>query len=191
MALVPLASVDSSALRWLRTGEEPAEFTLFAGDDAIAIVRWPKGGGFRATAETSDGRWTFQRAGFLHSHLTLRGDGAPADAARITLHVGVFKEERYHRIEFATGAAYRFHRAGVQVPAWQITTDDSTELVHVEPVREGSRLVGAAVILTPAGSASRDLAALLVFSWYFVGMVWFEDEALLPLERVLSDLETR
>ncbi|MGD0256427.1 MAG: hypothetical protein ABSB90_00900 [Thermoplasmata archaeon] len=191
MNLVPLASVDASALRWLRTAEEPAEYTLSAGDARVAVVRWPAAGGSASSAETAEGRWTLQRRGFLTTHLTLRAEGAPADAARITVHVGLHRGENYHRIEFAGGPRYRFHRAGVQLPAWQVTDDGSVELVHIEPVREGRALQGAAVLVSEAGLAAKELVALLAFTWYFIVLVWFEDETLLPLEQAMSDLELR
>jgi hypothetical protein len=79
----------------------------------------------------------------------------------------------------------------VQVPAWQVTSETATELVHIEPVREERKLLGAAVLVSPEGRASPDLAALLAFTWYFIALVWYEDEALLPLEQVMSGLEGR
>jgi hypothetical protein len=191
VALVPMASVDLTALRWLRSSAEPAEFTLSAGDHSVAVLRWAKGGGSMASAETTDRRWTFQRVGFLTTHLTLRADGSTVDAARIRIHVGLHKDEYYHQIEFTGGAKYRFHRTGVQVPAWQVTSETATELVHIEPVREERKLLGAAVLVSPEGRASPDLAALLAFTWYFIALVWYEDEALLPLEQVMSGLEGR
>lgn len=188
MTLVPLASVDPTALRWLRTAEEPTEFTLSAGDDSIAVMRWEKASWSPASADTADTHWTLRRTGFLTTHLTLRTEGTAGDTARITVHVGMHRGENYHRIEFAGGARYRFHRAGVQVPAWQVTTEDGSELVHIEPVRDGRKLEGAAVVVSEEGRPSHDLAALLAFSWYFIVLVWFEDETLLPLEQVMSDL---
>jgi hypothetical protein len=191
VALLPLGSVDRSALRWLRTADEPAEFTLSSGDTAVEVVRWAKSGGAIASAETAEGRWNFQRVGFLSTHLSMRTDGSANELGRVTIHVGIHKEERYHRIEFAGGAKYRFHRAGVQVPAWQVTTEDGVEVVHIEPVREGRKLLGAAVLVSAEGQSSKDLSALLAFTWYFIVLVWYEDETLLPLEQVMSDLERR
>jgi len=191
VALVPLASVDPTALRWLRTAEEPAEFTLSAGDDSVAVLRWAKAGGSDANAETLTDHWTFQRVGFLTTHLTLRAEGSTSDSARIRIHVGLHKGENFHGIEFVGGAKYRFHRAGVQVPAWQVTTENASELLHIEPVREERKLLGAAILVSPEGRASQDLAALLAFTWYFIVLVWYEDETLLPFEQVMSGLERR
>jgi hypothetical protein len=176
MVLVPFSAVDRSVLRWLRTADSPLEFTLSSADRVVGILRWEKTVGSLATAETSDARWTLKRVGFLNPHLTLRVPGAPVDVARVTVH------STHHRIEFASGGSYRFHRAGLLVPAWLITTSRGGELVHLEPVREGRKLSAGAVLVSSGGQTSSDLTALLVLSWYFIVLAWFEDEALIPLE---------
>ena len=176
MTLVPFTAVDRSALRWLRTGEEPIEFTLSAEDRPLAVIHWEKRSGSLAGVDTADSNWTVKRAGFLNPHIVLRRAGSADEVARMTVHWN------YHRIEIAGGTAYRFHRAGVLVPAWQVTTEAGVELVHLEPAREGRKLEGGAVLVSPAGANLADLPALLALAWYFVVLVWFEDEALLPLE---------
>jgi hypothetical protein len=176
MALVPLASVDRSALRWLRTGEDPIEFTLSSGDRAVLTVRWEKRSGSLASIDAADGQWTVKRSGFLNPHIVLRVAGSAKEVARVTVHWN------YHRIELAGGRAYRFHRAGVLVPAWQVTNAVGTEVAHLEPVRDGRRLEGGAVLVSPAGVDLPELATILGITWYFIVLVWFEDESLLPLE---------
>ena len=52
----------------------------------------------------------------------------------------------------------------------------------MEPVRQGRRLEGGAVICTPQGAKLPELLLLVVASWYFIVLAWFEDEALVPLE---------
>ncbi len=174
--LVPFSSVDRSALRWIRTAEGPEEFTLSAEDQPLMVLRWSKRGAGSARAETAGGTWFLEKRGFLNPHLTLHATETGPALARVSVHLN------YHRIEFAGGGQYRFHRAGLLVPAWQITTPEGTELVHLEPTRETRKLEGGAVLVTPAGVASADLPALLVLSWFFVVLAWFEDEAMIPLE---------
>lgn len=174
--LVPFAAVDRSALRWIRSSESPVEFTLYAEDQALAVLRWSKRGGTTAQAETTAGTLFLERRGFLNPHLTLHAVESGPVLARVSVHLN------YHTIEVVGGAQYRFHRAGLLVPAWQITTADLKELVHLEPTRETRRLEGGAVLVTPLGAASADLPALLVLSWFFIVLAWFEDEAMIPLE---------
>jgi hypothetical protein len=176
MALAPFDSVDRSTLRWLRTEGRPLEFTLSAGDSPVARLRWLRDGGSLARAETGSGEWTLKRGGFLNPHITVRTPGSGVNLARLSVHLS------YHAIELARGVAYRFHRAGVLVPAWQVTTDAGREVLHIEPVREGRKLVAGAVLAAPTGVDLPDLLLLVVVAWYFIVLAWFEDEALVPLE---------
>ncbi|HTW40220.1 MAG TPA: hypothetical protein VMF04_05125 [Thermoplasmata archaeon] len=176
MDFVPLDRVDATSLRWLRTSEEPLEFDLLAGDQGVARLAWSGPSGSLATARTANAAWTLKRVGFLNPRVTVRADGTPADAARLSVHFN------YHRIEVAGGSTYRFHRAGVLVPAWKVTTEGGRELLHIEPVREGRKLMGGAVIAPADATGVPDLPILLAVSWYFIVLAWFEDEALVPLE---------
>jgi hypothetical protein len=203
VALVALASVDLSSLRWLRTQDTPAAFSLLADDQPLAEIAWAKSSGSLARASTADGRWTLKRAGFLLPHLTLWVDGETTETARITLHADVRADlagsaitpgrfgENYHRIDFVGGARFRFSRTGVQTPAWSVRTDGGVEVAHIEPVREGRKLSSAAVLVTPEGTSHAELGAVLVFTWYFIVLAWFEDEILAPLEHLMSGLEQR
>jgi hypothetical protein len=176
MPFVPFASVDRSTLRWLRTATSPLEFDLLSGETRIAHLAWSQVGGSLASAVTSEGTWTLKRGGFLNPHVTIRQSGSGDALARLTVHLS------YHRIEMANGRAYRFHRAGVLVPAWKVTTDAGNEVLHIEPVREERALAGGAVIAAPSAVDLPELALLVVLSWYFIVLAWFEDEALVPLE---------
>ncbi|HXW67664.1 MAG TPA: hypothetical protein VEL82_07315 [Thermoplasmata archaeon] len=176
MALVPLAGVDRTTLRWLRRTERPAAFALLAGESAVAELEWSRVDGSLASGRTADAAWTLKRIGFLHPRLTVRAAPGGPDVARVSIHLN------YHRIELADGGAFRFHRAGLLVPAWKVSTEDGAELLHVEPVREGRRLVGGAVIASDAGARAPELPLLAIVSWYVIVLAWFEDEALVPFE---------
>ncbi len=176
MELVPISSVDASAMRWLRTAESPIAFELSSGDRPVARLTWSRPSGSLATLATAGGASTLKRVGYLHPILTARAVGETTDRARVSLHLN------YHRIELRGGATYRFHRAGILLPAWKVSTESGTELVHVEPVREGRKLAGGAVIVAPAGIGNPELPLLLGLAWYVIVLAWFEDEALVPLE---------
>lgn len=176
--LVPIDSVDRSALRWLRTGTGAPEYTLLADESAVAILRWARHAGARATAETAQGRWTLGRSGFLVPHLTVRREGSDVPIARLTNRLG------HHDIELGGGGSYRIKRAGLLLPAWKISDAAGAERVHVEAVAEKRRLEGGAIVTTdplPPG----ELLLLCVLSWYLIVLLWIEDEAveaLVPLE---------
>ncbi|HTP53668.1 MAG TPA: hypothetical protein VML94_01725 [Thermoplasmata archaeon] len=178
MPLAPIDSVDRSALRWLRTNPTVPEYTLLAGETAIAIVRWAHRTGARATAETADGIWTLGRSGFLVPHLTVRRQGSDDSIARLTNRLG------HHDIEVGGGGSYRLKRAGLLLPAWRVWDAGGEERLHIEAVAENRRLEGGAVIPTGA-LPPRELLLLTVLSWYLIVLLWIEDEtieALVPFE---------
>ena len=170
MALASISSVDRSTLRWIRGREHPASFALLSGDATAATLEWQTKGGSLAVAHTSSGEWTLKRGGFLNPHITVRsGDSV---IARLSVHLN------YHQVDVSGGRSYRFHRAGVLLPAWQVTSAGGKELLHVEPAREGRHLRAGAVVVAPEGQDLPDLLLLTVLSWYFIVLAWFEDEAL-------------
>jgi hypothetical protein len=117
-----------------------------------------------------------KRGGFLNPHVTIRRAGEESDLARISAHLSS------HRIEVRGGSVYRFNRSGFLVPAWTISTENGREILHIEPVRQGRKLEGGAVLSTPEGSRLPEVLLLAVAGWYFIVLAWFEDEALVPLE---------
>ena len=174
MDLALLSTVDRSALRWLRTRDHPDGFALLSGDATVATLEWTQGGGSLATARTATEVWTLKRGGFLNPHITVRA--GEELRGRLSVHLN------YHQIDLSGGRTYRFHRAGILVPAWQVSTVNHTEVLHVEPVREGRHLSAGAVVVDPAARELPDLLVLAVISWYFVVLAWFEDEAVVPFE---------
>jgi len=169
MALAPLASVDRSVLRWIRTRDRPVAFSLLSGETTVATLEWAQHGGSLATLRTASGEWTLKRGGFLNPHVTVRaGD---TTTARLSVHLN------YHQIDVVGGPTYRFHRAGVLVPAWQVTTPGGKELLHMEPAREGRHLRAGAVVIAPDALDLSELPVLIALSWYFIVLAWFEDEA--------------
>ncbi len=176
MDFAAFESVDATSLRWLRRGESPLQFDLLAGERLVASLEWRAHGGTFATARTAQGSWTLKRVGFLNPEITVRPHGSNENVARLTAHL------QYHRIELTKGLTYRFHRAGVLVPAWQVTEETGREVLHVEPVRDGRKLVGGAVLAPAFAPALVGFRLLLLVSWYFIALAWFEDEALATLE---------
>ena len=176
MAFVPFASVDRGALRWQRTVDTPMEFTLSSGEKLVARLRWAHSGGSLATVELAGATWSVERGGFLNPHLIAReGEHGPI-LGRLTAHMS------HHTIELPTGVAYRFHRAGILVPAWTVSRADGQEVLHLEPVREGRKLEAGAVIPAADATSLPELLLLTVLAWHFIVLAWFEDEALVPLE---------
>jgi len=190
VALVPFGSVDTSVLRWIRTAERPAGFTLGAGDAELATLTWEDTGGSSATARTAGTSWTFRRAGFLRPTILVHEPGRSEPIARVSARLA------RHEITIAGAPQFRLRHVSHVVPSWRVTTDRGQEVLHLEPVAEKRSLQAGAVIVssTEAGPAT---LLLVVLSWYFVVLNWFEDETIEalapyegpdpPLERGSSD----
>jgi len=169
MTLQPLSAVDRTNFRWLRTRERPAAFSLLSGDATVATLEWAAGDRSLATLQSVSEEWTLKRGGFLNPHITVRAHEKLR--ARLSVHLN------HHQIDVAAGRSYRFHRAGLLVPAWKVTSASGGELLHVEPAREGRHLSAGAVVVAPDAAGLDDLLLLTVLSWYFIVLAWFEDEA--------------
>jgi len=181
MGLVPFASVDRSAMRWLRDREHPDAFSLLAGDATVLTLEWRKGEGSFATARSALAEWTLKRGGFLNPHITVRSGASLV--ARLSVHLN------YHEIEIAEGRSYRFHRAGVLLPAWQVSSPEGSEVLHIEPAREGRHLPAGAVVVAAGAVDLPELLLLATLAWYFIVLAWFEDEAIENLHKPLEGPE--
>ena len=53
--------------------------------------------------------------------------------------------------------------------------EEGQELLHVEPIPEGHKL-GAGAVLVESGKDDPACLLLVVLSWYFIVLAWFEDE---------------
>lgn len=171
MEFVPFSSVDREALRWLRSSPAANEFHLLSGDALVGSLGWSESRGSLALAKTADHQWTIKRVGFLHPHVTVRNPDETKDIARLSSHLS------HHRIELAGGAAFDLKRAGLLVPAWRLTSADGVEMLHIEPVREGRRLEGGTIEVSPSARDRPELPLLTILTWYYVVLAWREDEA--------------
>lgn len=178
--LVALASVDDSALRWLRLAPEHRGFRLQAGETGLAEVRWPERFGSLARAEFSDRTLELHRAGFLAPHVIVRRAPGGEPVARLNLHL--------HRsvIELPGHAGCTLARQGLRVPAWNVTGADGVDWIHLEPVEERGRLLGGLVSVAPAVRSDAALPVLLALSWYVLVQSWLEEEAALAGSAALS-----
>jgi hypothetical protein len=81
----PLSGGLDSELIWERKDRIAREYALRAGEDVFATLRYESQFGTAATGESSDGRWSFDRRGFFHPRVLVRGVGSSSDAVTVTL----------------------------------------------------------------------------------------------------------
>lgn len=171
MPLAPFGSVDPSALRWIRTRESPAAFSLRAETMEVATLAWERPGGSLATARTAETTWSLKRAGFLQPTVLVRAGGGPGTIAQLSAHLA------RHEITVGGGPSFRLRHTSHLVPSWRLTTAQGDEVLHIEPVPEHRRLQAGAVVVTSSAAGASTLL-LVVLTWYFVVLSWFEDEAI-------------
>lgn len=76
-----LADLISRELKWTQPGVFKMNYELLAGDETCATLRFRSSFGSLATGESADGCWTFKRAGFFQTRITIRVCGAETDIA--------------------------------------------------------------------------------------------------------------
>ena len=174
MPYAAIASVDIAALRWIRVEGGHHDFELRSGDTAVAKLSLSPERGGPARAESIEGRYTIDRAGFLRPRLTLRRDGSSTVLARLVS--GPEGLPARHAIEIGGHVTYGLSRAGVSVPAWSISAADGTEWAHLEPIREGRQLLGSVCDVESTMPADSSSLYALILTWCFISHAWLEDE---------------
>lgn len=76
-----LADLLDRELKWTQPGAMKMHFELHAGEELAATLRFRSSFGSLATGESADGCWTFKRAGFFQTRLTIRACGEETDIA--------------------------------------------------------------------------------------------------------------
>jgi hypothetical protein len=165
-----LSDADLDDLRWTRAGE-PHTYQLISGADTVATLHWERPVETHAAAEAEGIHWTLKRSGFVSPTVSVLDLSTGKDLALLHVHLS------NSILQVAGGATYRWARTGFWIPAWEFQDPAGRELVDFDPVREGARLDGGLLEVTPAGRADPNLLLLLVLGWYFIVQSWIEDEA--------------
>jgi hypothetical protein len=76
-----IAELISRELKWTQPGALKMHYEFHAGDDLAATLRFRSAFGTLATGESADGCWTFKRAGFFQTRVTIRVCGEETDTA--------------------------------------------------------------------------------------------------------------
>jgi hypothetical protein len=79
--MMRITELIGQKLQWIQPNALRMDFELRAGDTAVATLRFRHRSGSFATAESSDGSWTFKRVGFWQTRVTIRESGAESDLA--------------------------------------------------------------------------------------------------------------
>jgi len=144
-------------------------YQLLVGNQHYATLTWQRGAGSIAAADSSDGRWTLKRRGFLWPGITVRSATSRQELAVLRA------QWRESTIQVADGTTFRWTRTGFRDPTWKASDSLGTELLTFEPRRKGRQLEGCLISCSPAGSTSPALLMLVILCWYFIVIAWVEE----------------
>ena len=142
-----------------------------AGDDAVGHLAWAAGRSSLATGETVAGKWTIKRLGFLSPKVLIRDAATGKDVGALELHW------RSSQFRLQNGHTYRLTHKGRLIPTWEFQDQNGARTVHIEAVREETKLAGGLVSVAAGATTNPDITLLLLVGWYFVVMEWAEEEA--------------
>ncbi|HTP55495.1 MAG TPA: hypothetical protein VML53_02360, partial [Thermoplasmata archaeon] len=151
MQAVPVTT--ASQLEWVHVPGTHA-YQLLVGSQHFGTLTWQKGTGSIAAAESSEGRWTLKRRGFLWPGITVRSIATRRDLAVLRA------QWRESSIQTADGRTFRWARSGFTDPSWKVTDADGREMLSFEPRRRGKHLEGC--VVTSSTEAGSDPALLLL-----------------------------
>lgn len=162
-ALARLSAAQGAELT-LQKPRRSRVFELRDADRSYATLERRKVFGSLAAAETSTGRFTFKRIGFLRTRVTIRREGAEDNFA-------VF-EPRWTgegRLSFADGRELQWEREGLWRATWRFDDARGVTLFWIRTIGfTGSRGV---TTLAPGFSRAADAALLIVFGWYLIQLM--------------------
>lgn len=157
-------------LLWRRPALLKAVYELTSGDTLIATVSFRSLWGTFATARSADGCWTFKRAGFMQTRVTIRACDSDVDLA-------TFRNNTW------SGGGTLVLPDGRRYPAntnfWQtqyeFTTDAGTALIRYH----GPRLFSSSgdVTLLPDARDVPELPWMVMLGWYLVVMMESDSES--------------
>ena len=157
----------TSRFTWMETGK--LESQLVSGGEVVGTLRWDRGWSALATGESSEGRWTFKRVGFLTPKIMVRAPSSQANSATLTLAWrggGV--------IDLATGESFRLAPKGFWRSEWVLTDSDERSLMTLRPSFAWGK-AGASVEVEPAALSIRELSLLVVLCWYSVLLTCYDN----------------
>jgi hypothetical protein len=146
-------------LKWVQTTWRKSDYELRDGDEVIQTLRFRSAWGSFATAENSDGCWTFKRVGFLQTRATIRSCGSDQDLA-------LFKNNSWTgggTLELP-GCQYRAN-TNFWMTSYEFMTASSEPLIRYKQIG-GVLHLSSLVEIQPAAAPLPELPWLVALGWY-------------------------
>jgi hypothetical protein len=157
-------------LEWVNSGTDDA-FQLSAGDRTFATLEWKKGTETVAQVSSVHGPWTLRRRGFLAPAIVVRDSVQGTELAALSVR---WRESLVH---LAGGPTFRWVDSGFWSPRWKFIDEQGAPVIQFEPRQgHGRGLERGLLSFGPGAQPTPELLLLLVLGWYFVVLVWAEQE---------------
>jgi hypothetical protein len=166
-----LEATDRQDLMLKQTRFGARDFELYAGDDLVGVLYWPKLLSDRAVAETASGRWHIDRLGFFRDRVAVTDAGSGEELATLAFDMWGDGD-----LALADGRVLHWYQTKAFLrSAWALTDEQGTLLLEMEA---GTRWFKYQVYidLQPEASALRPLAPWTLVCWY-LGYVKMQDAA--------------
>lgn len=165
-----LADLLDRELKWTQPGAFKMHYELHAGDELAAALHFRSSFGSLATGESADGCWTFKRAGFFQTRVTIRVCGEETD-------IGVFRNNAW-----SGGGALELpneRRVLATTNLWQsnleFTTESGEPLLRFKTV--GLIHLSALVEIQREAIGLAELRWLVMLGWYLIVMMQMDSAA--------------
>jgi len=158
----PLGDFMGQELRWVHPRVFKREYELYAGDELVATLRWPKAFSSQAVAEAADGRWMIKREGFFQAKIVV----CPADEE---MTIATMKRGMNGKgtLAFANGRGFKWASVSFWRGEWGWFSDEGTLLLRF---KRGKR-----VEVEPVAFSLLETALLVLLGFYLVKVA--EEEA--------------
>lgn len=154
-----------TTLAWVQPHMLKMNYELRAGDDVIATLRFTSLFGSYATAESSDGCWTFKRVGFLQTRATVRACGSDAEIAK-------FRDNTWKgggTLELSDGRKF-LATTNLWMTQFEFQDAPGQTVFHMK--RHGTLRTSLTVELQPGALSVPETSWMVMFAGYVV--VWRE-----------------
>lgn len=165
-----IAQMTESELEWVQPRALRMEYELRAGEEVVATLRFRSSFGSFATAESTDGCWTFKRVGFWQTRATIRPCGSETEVAS-------FRQGTWSSggtLELLDGRRYRASTNFWQT-RFQIESENGEPLIHYRT--HGMVRLAAQMEITPLAAELPEMPWMAMLGWYLAVMMHDDSSA--------------
>ncbi len=155
-----IADLVGRELEWKQPRATKREFELRDGDEIVSALRFRSLLGSFATADTSDGSWTFKRVGFWKTRVTICAAGSETEIA--SFHNNTWSSGG--TLTLADGLSFRAN-TNFWMSKFEFSSEAGEPLVRFRKLGGVIHLSSKMEVL-PAAAAMPQLPWLVALGWY-------------------------